>query len=335
MARRRLFSGVQPSGRLHLGNYLGAIKQWIVLQEQYDALFCVVDLHAITVPQDPKGLRQKTLEAAKMYMALGVDVKKAHIFVQSDVSAHAELAWILNTVARMSDLDKMTQFKDKSEGKETVSVGLYDYPVLMAADILLYDTDIVPVGDDQVQHLELTRTLANRFNKRFKTEAFRVPRTIVQRSGARIMGLDNPGVKMSKSAASEYNFIALDDTSEAARKKIMRAVTDSGSEIELSDSRPAIKNLLSIFGLLESVSPEEIAERYKGKGPARNAAGGYAEFKKDLADSVVKFLEDFQKKYGAISDGEVREVLEEGRKYAQEIASEKMKQVKEVVGLGY
>lgn len=323
--KKRLFSGVQPSGRLHLGNYLGAIKEWVALQDEHDTLFCVVDLHAITVPQDPEELKKKTLEAAKMYMALGVDVGKSHIFVQSSVSAHTELAWILGTVARMSDLDKMTQFKDKSNGQEAVSAGLYTYPILMAADILLYDTNIVPVGEDQVQHLELTRTLARRFNKRFG-ETFTVPKTHMTQSGMRIMGLDDPTKKMSKSAASEYNFIAFDDASDVARKKIMKAVTDSGKEVELSDSKPALKNLITIYALLEGAKPEDVAKRYAGKG--------YAEFKTGLSDTVAAFLEGFQKKYRAISDDEARSVLVEGKEFAEKIANEKMRQVKGVVGLG-
>lgn len=320
----RLFSGVQPSGRLHLGNYLGAIQQWIAFQDQYESLFCVVDLHAITVPQDPKTLKKKTFEMAKTYMALGIDPDRSHIFVQSQVPEHAELSWILNTIARMNDLEKMTQFKDKSKKREESGVGLFDYPVLMAADILLYDTDMVPVGEDQTQHLELTRILARRFNKTFG-ETFRIPKTFVIDAGARIMGLDDPTKKMSKSATSEYNFIALDDDVEMARKKIMKAVTDSGSSISFEDSRPGLKNLLTIYSLLSGESPQDIVRMYEKKG--------CAPLKRDLADIVVDFLETYQESYRAIDDGFVSNVLESGRKYAQEKARMKIEHVKEKVGL--
>ncbi len=323
MNRHRMFSGVQPSGRIHLGNYLGAIKQWVELQDGYEAIFCVVDLHAITVPQNSEELRRKTLEVVKIYLALGVDPKKARIFVQSQVPEHSELAWILNTIARLGDLEKMTQFKDKSGERETAGVGLYDYPVLMAADILLYDTEVVPVGEDQVQHIELTRTLARRFNKRFG-ETFVVPQSKVMKEGARIMGLDDPMKKMSKSAASEYNYIALDDDPDLARKKIMKAVTDSGSTITFSDERPGLKNLINIYAILASTFPEEVEKKYTGKG--------YAEFKRDLADLVVAFLEEFQKKYTAISDQDASDALARGREFVLTIAQQKMLQVKEKVG---
>lgn len=321
--KKRLFSGVQPSGRIHLGNYLGAIKQWVALQEDFEAIFCVVDLHAITVPQNSEELRRKTLEVVKIYLALGIDPEKSHIFVQSHVSGHSELAWILNTIARLGDLEKMTQFKDKSGERETAGVGLFDYPVLMAADILLYDTEVVPVGEDQVQHIELTRTLARRFNKQFG-ETFVVPRSKVMSEGARIMGLDDPIKKMSKSATSEYNYIALEDDPESARKKIMKAVTDSGSTITYSDECPGLKNLITIYASLSGTFPEDVEGRYVGKG--------YGEFKRDLADLVVIFLEEFQRKYAAISDQEALDVLLRGREFVSNISQQKMSQVKERVG---
>ncbi len=336
----RIFSGVQPSGNLHIGNYLGAIQQWVQLQDEYEALFCIVDLHAITVAQNPEELRRRTFEIAKTYIALGIDPEKSHIFVQSYVKEHTELAWILNTLTKNGDLTKMTQFKSKtgvdfeeSEGSvsfqemkerfNSVGVGLFDYPVLMASDILLYDTNCVPVGDDQMQHLELTRTLARRFNKRFG-ETFIIPETRVLQDGSRIMGLDDAHKKMSKSALSEYNYIALHDELEMAKKKIMKAKTDSGLDITYSEDRPELKNLLTIFALLEKVSPEEIVLRYKGKG--------YADFKKGLALTVFSFLEAFQNKYATISDEEVRKVLYKGAEYASRIAQEKMKNVREKVG---
>jgi tryptophanyl-tRNA synthetase len=323
--KQRLFSGIQPSGNLHLGNYLGAIKQWIPLQDEYEAFFSVVDLHAITVPQDPAELRRKTLEIAKIYLAAGVDPSKATLFVQSHVPEHTELMWILNTVARLGDLEKMTQFKDKSgkSEKETVGVGLFDYPVLMAADILLYDTAVVPVGDDQLQHVELTRTLARRFNDRFG-ETFVVPEARVMREGGRIMALDDPTKKMSKSASSEYNFIALSDDPEKAKKKIMKAVTDSGSEIAFADDKPALKNLITIYSLLGDKSADEIVTMYRGKG--------YADFKRDLADVVASFLADFQKRFAAISDDEAMAILRAGAENVHAVASEKMKDVREKVG---
>lgn len=323
MGHHRMFSGVQPSGRIHLGNYLGAIKQWVELQSDFEAIFCVVDLHAITVPQDPAVLRQKTLEAVKTYLTLGVDPEKSHIFVQSQVSEHSELAWILNCVARLGDLEKMTQFKDKASDRETAGVGLFNYPVLMAADILLYDTEVVPVGEDQVQHIELTRTLARRFNRRFG-EIFVVPQARVMTGGARIMGLDDPAKKMSKSAKSEYNFIALDDDPELARRKIMKAVTDSGGDITYDTRRPAIKNLLDIYALLTYRSPSQIVSEYSGKG--------CAEFKRGLADAVVEFLKSYQKKYTSISDTDTLKVLERGRQFVSEIAERKMIEVRKRMG---
>ena len=321
----RIFSGIQPSGNLHIGNYLGAIKQWVEMQERYESIFCIVDLHAITVPQNPKQLRAKTLEIAKIYLASGIDPEKATLFVQSHMKEHAELCWILNTIVRMGDLEKMTQFKDKSskESSERAAVGLFDYPVLMAADILLYDTAVVPVGEDQVQHVELARTLARRFNKRFG-ETFVIPESKVQKEGARIMGLDNPAKKMSKSASSEYNYIALMDDPEMARKKIMKAVTDSGAEILYSDEKPALKNLVNIYSLLGNISTDDVVRKYAGKG--------YADFKRDLADVVADFLVNFQRKFQALSDEEALRILGEGATRARAIASEKMNMVRERVG---
>lgn len=370
--RQRLFSGIQPSGNLHLGNYLGAIRQWIKLQDEYDAIFCVVDLHAITVSQDPEALRKKTLEIAKMYLAAGIDPAKATLFIQSHVIEHSEFQWILNTIARNGDLTKMTQFKDKAgvvldlddiqrriqvqqgievsripndevqnmtaeatlklssdliksfkESFNSVGVGLFDYPVLMAADILLYDTSVVPVGEDQLQHVELTRTLARRFNERFG-ETLVVPEAVIQKEGARIMGLDDPMKKMSKSAASEYNFIALTDDADTVRKKIKKAVTDSGSEIIYSDEKPALQNLINIYALLSEESAENIQKKYAGKG--------YGDFKADLAEVVVNFLTPFQERLKNISDDEALAILHAGADKARVLAQAKMKIVKEKVG---
>lgn len=324
-SKKRLFSGIQPSGNLHLGNYLGAIRQWVPLQNEYDAIFCVVDLHAITVPQNPEDLRKKTLEIAKIYLAAGIDPKKCTLFVQSHVQEHAELLWILNTLARMGDLEKMTQFKDKAkEGDERENVGLFDYPVLMAADILLYDTAVVPVGDDQLQHVELARTLARRFNDRFG-KTFVVPEAVIKKGAARIMGFDDPAKKMSKSAASAYNALALTDDVETVRRKIRKAVTDSGSEILYTDDKPALKNLINIYALLSEKEPEGIEEMYRGKG--------YGEFKDGLAETIISFLIPFQERLKNISDDEALAILLAGAERARTVAREKMQTVRERVGL--
>lgn len=323
--KKRFVSGLQPSGNLHIGNYLGAVKQFVALQEEYEPFVFIADLHAITVPQDPAELWAKTIEITKIYLAAGLDPQKCVLFVQSQVSEHAELGWILNTIARMGDLDKMTQFKDKSEKQgETTSIGLYDYPVLQAADILLYSPQLVPVGEDQVQHIELTRTLARRFNDRFG-ETFVIPEAKIQKEAARIMGLDDPSKKMSKSAASSYNFIALTDDVETVLKKIKKAVTDSGVEIAYSDDKPALKNLINIYSLLSDKSAENIVSMYQGKG--------YGDFKADLAKVISNFLTPFQERLQTITDEEVLKILEEGRKKASAEAKKKMAEVRKKIGL--
>lgn len=326
MSKKRIFSGIQPSGNLHIGNYLGAIKNWVALQNDYESIFCVVDMHAITVPQDPEMLRKKTIEIAKIYLAAGIDPERSTIFIQSHVKAHAELCWILNSVtARMGDMEKMTQFKDKSqkEGAERATVGLFDYPVLMAGDILLYNTQTVPVGQDQVQHVELARTLARRFNNKFG-DTFIVPEYFVKEEGKMIMGLDNPEKKMSKSATSEYNYISLTDTADDVRKKIRKAVTDSGEEIVYRDDKPALKNLINIYALLADISTQEVEKKFVGKR--------YGDFKNDLAEIIVAFLMPFQERMSQISDDDVLTILCEGAKRAEEIAEKKMKEIKEKIG---
>lgn len=345
MNKQRIFSGIQPSGNLHIGNYLGAVKNWVKLQEEYDSIFCVVDMHAITIPQDPEELRKKTIEVAKVYLAAGIDPEKCSLFIQSHVPEHAELAWILNTITRMSDLFRMTQFKDKAgikkwknlKGEEIKSeviskeehtyhktgAGLFDYPVLMAADILLYDTNLVPVGEDQLQHIEIARTLAKRFNSRFG-ETFVVPEAYVQKEGMRIMGLDDPTKKMSKSAATEYNYISLTDSEEAIRRKIKKAVTDSGSEIVYSDDKPALKNLIDIYSLFSDKKTSEIEKIYQGKG--------YADFKAGLAEIIIGFLKPFQKKMAELTDEKVLEILEKGAERIRPLAKRKMEEVKKKIG---
>ena len=323
--KQRIFSGIQPSGTLHIGNYLGAVKNWVALQEKYDSIFCVVDLHAITVPQDPEALRQKTLELAKIYLAAGINTQESTIFVQSHIPEHTELAWILNTITKIPELERMTQFKDKAkEQRQNSNAGLFNYPVLMAADILLYDTNVVPIGEDQLQHVELARTLAKRFNQQFG-ETFVVPEPYIVKEGMRIMGLDDPSKKMSKSAASELNYIALTDTPEKIREKIKKAVTDSGKNVRYADDKPAIKNLINIYSLLDNVKPEEVEKIYKGKS--------YSEFKADLAEVIVDFLKNFQEKYEAIDDNEVLKMLETGKEKAKKMAEAKMNEVREKVGL--
>jgi len=247
---KRIFSGAQPTGNVHLGNYLGALKNWVALQHEYESFFCIVNLHAVTIPQDPKLLLEKTRDLARIYLAVGIDPQVSTIFIQSDVPEHAELTWVLNCVARMGELERMTQFKDKAKKQqENVSVGLFDYPVLMASDILLYQTDLVPVGDDQKQHLELTRDLAIRFNRDYG-ETFKVPDAYIPKVGARIMSLSDPLKKMSKSDDDPNGCVLMMDDADTVQRKFKRAVTDSGTEIRFDPSRPAIHNLLEIYHLL-------------------------------------------------------------------------------------
>lgn len=321
-----VFSGVQPSGILHIGNYLGALAQWVEIQSQDNCIFCVVDYHAITVKQRPEELSRRILDVVKIYLASGINPETAAIFQQSDITAHTELAWILNCVAaRMADLNKMTQFKEKGAKKESVSVGLYDYPVLMASDILLYNTDLVPVGEDQVQHVELTRALAQRFNRDYG-QAFKIPEAVVRKQGARIMGLDDPAKKMSKSASSPANYIALTDAPEVAAKKIKRAVTDSGSEIKFDQkTKPALSNLLTIYSLLAGMKIKELEEKYQGKG--------YGDFKNDLALAIQKFLREFQIKYNSFTDEEVKKILKDGAGRIRPVANETLKRVKNKLGI--
>lgn len=327
MDKKRIFSGVQPSGNLSIGNYIGAISQWAAMQDKYECIFSVVDYHAITIKQDPEELRRRIIEITKIYLAAGIDPKKSIIFQQSAVPAHTELAWILNCYgARMSDLNKMTQFKDKAgKNQENVSVGLFDYPVLMAADILLYDTEVVPVGEDQKQHVELARDLARRFNNDFGN-IFTIPQVVIRPEGARIMSLQDPLKKMSKSDNNQGNFIALLENVEVAKKKIMRAITDSGSVIDYDiQEKPALSNLLTIYAMLGNREIKRLVKDYKDKG--------YGDFKKDLAEVVAKFLTDFQAKYNKISDAEVIKILKEGGKRVNEMAEKKMVDIRRAIGV--
>jgi tryptophanyl-tRNA synthetase len=323
--RKRIFSGAQPTGNLHIGNYLGALRNWVDLQHDYESFFCVVDLHAITVPQDPARLAAKTKEVARIYLAAGVDPNVSTIFVQSDVKEHAELAWVLNCVVRISELERMTQFKDKAKKqRENVLVGLLTYPALMAADILLYQTDLVPVGQDQRQHLELTRDIAERFNRDFG-ETFKVPDAFIPKVGAKIMALDDASKKMSKSDENVNGSIMLMDDPDTVRRKFKRAVTDSGTEIRFDESRPAITNLLSMYHILTGKTPEEIEAHFEGKG--------YAQLKSDLAEATIEFLRPFQERVHGIGDEELHRILSEGADKARDIAAETLRHVKERMGI--
>ncbi|MGI6083608.1 MAG: tryptophan--tRNA ligase [Limnochordia bacterium] len=324
---KRVFSGVQPSGELTLGNYLGAIRNFVNFQHEAECFFCVVDLHAITVPQDPEDLYRRTLDIARLFVASGIDPDVATVFVQSHVSAHAELSWLLECNTYIGELRRMTQFKEKSEGRESVSSALFTYPVLMAADILLYDSDEVPVGDDQKQHLELTRDLAQRINQRFGP-VFKVPEPYIppKDSGGRIMSLTDPTKKMAKSG-DERSSIALLDPPSVIVKKIKSAVTDSGREVRYDvEEKPAVSNLMVIYSLCSGDSLETIADRY--------GASGYGRFKADLADVVVNTLEPIQKRYAELTEpGVIEEILAQGAQSAGKTARVVLERVREKMGL--
>ncbi len=322
---KRIFSGIKPTGPLHLGNYLGALRNWVNLQREYESLFCIVNLHAITIPVDPSYLAAQTTEIARLYLAVGIDPEISTIFIQSDVPEHSELAWILNCSTRVSELERMTQFKDQArKQRESVGAGIFEYPVLMAADILLYQTELVPVGDDQKQHLELSRDLAIRFNRDFG-ETFRVPEPYIPKIGARIMSLSDPLKKMSKSDDEPNGCIMLLDDPDTVSRKFKRAVTDSGTEIKFDESRPAINNLLTIYHLLTGKSQADVESHFAGKG--------YAQLKNDLAEATIEFLRPVQERAKAISDEKLRETLERGRDKARSIAQVTLKEVMRRRGL--
>lgn len=284
-----ILSGIQPTGRLTIGNYLGALRNWVALQDQYECYYVLVDLHAITVRQDPKVLRRRCYEFLALYMACGLDPATSTLFVQSHVPTHAQLSWILNCFTYMGEAQRMTQFKEKSSRhSENINIGLFDYPVLMAADILLYSADLVPVGEDQKQHLELTRNLAERFNGIYGN-VFTVPEPFIPKVGARIMSLKDPTSKMSKTDEDDATYVALLDEPEAVRRKIKRAVTDAGREVVYDESRPGLANLLTIFAATAGEPIETIVGRYEGKG--------YGDLKKELAEAIVEFLRPVQQRY--------------------------------------
>jgi len=321
----RIFSGIQPTGQLHIGNYIGAIKQWINLQEENECIYSIVDLHAITVPQDPNELPQQIKNKAIEYLACGLDPEKAIIFIQSHVREHTELAWLLNTLVPMGELNRMTQFKDKSKKYKNFGVGLFNYPVLMAADILLYQTNLVPVGKDQEQHVELTRTVAKKFNKTFG-KTFEMPKVMFPKAGAKIMSLRDAKKKMSKSTPESCLFL-LDDP-KMIKKKIMAAVTDTGKKIKYDPKKkPGISNLLIIYSVFSGKTIKELEKQFTKKN--------YSDFKKSLVRVLIEALEPIRRKYKELSsrDVYVTETLKRGADRARVIASSTMEEVRKNMGL--
>lgn len=323
---KRVFSGVQPSGLLHFGNYFGAIARFSEFQSEYDCYYCIVDLHAITVYQDPKELPRKIEDTALYYLASGLDPEKTTLFVQSDVPCHVELGWILECTATFGELSRMTQFKEKSTGKESFSAGLFTYPALMAADILLYDADVVPVGEDQKQHVELCRNVAQRFNSRYG-DTFTVPTPLIPKFGARLKSLQDPSKKMSKSDSDPFSYVSLADSKDQIVKKIKRAVTDSGREILYQpEEKPALANLMTMFSLCTGMAFSEIELHFQGKG--------YADFKKELSDAIIEVLTPVQTRYKQYKDsGVLQQILKNGAERANSISSEVLTRAKERMGL--
>jgi tryptophanyl-tRNA synthetase len=321
----RVFSGIQPTGAKHFGNYSGGFRQYAATQELGEAFFCIVDLHSITLPHDPDTLRESTLDLAAMLLATGIDPERSTVFVQSQVPAHAEAAWLLGCVATFGELRRMTQFKDKGKGQESVSAGLFTYPVLMAADILLYQTDKVPIGDDQRQHLELTRDIAERFNARFG-ETFKLPEGIYPEIGARIMDLQEPKNKMSTTGGTPQGTVGLLDPPDTIRRKFRSAVTDSGREVVRGEDKPGITNLIDIMSVATGSTPEEIEARYNGRG--------YGAFKEEVAEAVVELLDPIRMRYGELrgARGELQSTLARGAVRAAAVAAETLELAYERVG---
>lgn len=326
MDKKIVFSGVQPSGSLTIGNYIGALKNFVELQDEYECYYCIVDLHAVTVPQIPKDLRVHSLDVLSLYLAVGMDPKKSTLFIQSHVPAHAELAWVLNTITYMGQLNRMTQFKEKSKkSDENLNAGLFTYPVLMAADILLYQSDFVPVGEDQKQHLELARDLAERFNSRY-SDTFVVPEPLIKEFGARIMSLQDPESKMSKSDKDENAFILMLDDKDTIRRKIRRAVTDSLGIVAYNDQQAGLKNLLNIYSVLSGRTVDSIVSSFDGKG--------YGEFKDDLADVVIQALLPIQERYKEYRQDKVflEGIYREGADRAEAFAAKTLRKVYKKMG---
>lgn len=328
--RKRILSGIQPSGDLTLGNYLGAIRNWVRQQHEYESFHPIVNLHAMSVSYDPAVLRRRTLELAAGLISCGLDPEVAVVFVQSQVPEHTELTWILCTQTMYGELGRMIQFKEKrgSQSEEQVSSALFFYPVLQAADILIYDADLVPVGEDQRQHIELTRDVGMRFNANFG-DVFKIPEADIKTDGARIMGLDDPTKKMSKSAATAANYIALSDSPDVIRRKINRAVTDSGSEILAREDKPALTNLLTIYSLIADTPIADLETRYEG--------AGYGQFKRDLGDVLADHLEPIQRRMNELlaDPAELERILHRGTERAREVTTPKMVQVRDAVGISF
>lgn len=326
--KQTILSGIQPTGILTLGNYLGALRNWVKIQDEYDCMYFIADMHAITIPKDPKTLRENTKKALIQYIASGLDADKNTIFVQSHVPQHAELAWVLNCVSYMGELGRMTQYKDKSQKQKNVGVGLFDYPVLMTSDILLYDPDYVPVGEDQKQHLELARTIARRFNNQYGCELFKIPKAYVSETGARIMSLQDPTKKMSKSSDNPYTYISLLDDKDTIVKKFKKAKTDSLNEVRFSESQPGICNLMNIYASITGKNIEEIERIFDGQG--------YGRFKMAVAEVVADALEPIQKKFHELDKPEneayIDSVLHKGAEKASGIAEKKLVKVFETIG---
>lgn len=323
----RVFSGVQPTGNIHIGNYLGALKQFVELQNDHECVYCIVDLHSITIPQDPKALRSNILDVAALYLSVGLDPAKSIVFVQSDVPAHAELSWILMCNSYTGELSRMTQFKQKNKGRESAPAGLFTYPILMAADILLYDTNTVPVGNDQKQHIELTRDIALRVNHTYG-DTFVVPEGRFLKEGARIMSLDDPTSKMSKSAENELSRISLLDPPEKIKKAIMRSTTDSEGTVRYApEEKPGVSNLLTIYSVFSGRPISQLEKKYEGMG--------YGALKKDLVDVVTENLAPIQEKYREIrTSPELLHILDDGAERAKGIAEKTINRVKDRFGLG-
>ncbi len=328
--KKRVFSGVQPTGKVTLGNYLGAIRNWTPLQEAYDCLFCVVDLHSLTVAQVPAELRKNTLDLVALYIACGIDPSKSILFIQSHVSAHAELAWILDTVAYVGELNRMTQFKDKSrKHADNINMGLMNYPVLMASDILLYQAEYIPVGKDQVQHVELTRDIALRFNARY-SDTFAIPECLLSKSGSSIKSLQDPTAKMSKSDVNDNAIISLTDDPDTIRRKLRRAVTDSDTDVNcvrMSADKPGVSNLLNIYTTCSGLSVAEAERQFEGKG--------YGVFKDAVADAVISVLQPIQSEQKRLlaDKGYLEAVLKQGADKASRIAQKTLSKVYRKVGL--
>ena len=329
MSKKRIFSGVQPSAIPTIGNYIGAMKNFVALQDEYDCTYCIVNQHAITVPQDPKKLKEQTRSLAALYLAIGLDPEKSTIFVQSEVPAHAQAAWIVQCNVGVGELERMTQYKDKSQKQQSVSAGLLTYPPLMVADIVLYNAEVVPVGEDQKQHMELTRDFVERFNSRYGNgnQLLVMPEPFIPKAGARVMSLQTPTKKMSKSDANVKEYISMLDEPSVIRKKIKSAVTDSSGVIEFDPAeKPGVSNLLTIFSAFSGESIESLANRFKGVG--------YGQFKEELADAIIAVMEPIQERYyELLKSDKLDEILDEGAKKANYVANKTLSKMEKAVGL--